>query len=418
MQVIPDSFDYSEQLNHLPKGVQNTLISCSPNNGSSFTYGQIIQVDLLTRGSIDPESLSIRYKLSTTNVVGTLMCGTPVYTPFAKLETQINSQTIESISNYNVLCNNLVNVSMDVSQKYGRQPCYGYNGNGTTSSLESMDGRTMAVNEVNTYSAPLICMLSNAEKVIPAYLSTGIRLLFTVDVAANMFANTFTASAFAITNFEVVYNLISIPDLESRVMNSNIPFNIKSNSYNVSSYPLNVSGGAGNITLPFSISYSSIRALFFHFASTTGTGTVNGVYDSPDPTNGSGSYQISVSGVCYPQKPLNTFDNKSSIMQELYRTQGSIFNANNSMSIDNVEFYAIDGTTTTIDKPAKFLLGFNLNVVQYNNIFSGLNSNNSPINLLITTNGAILAAHNTLMLTNYDCLIQFDPSTKTVIIVK
>jgi hypothetical protein len=287
-----------------------------------------------------------------------------------------------------------------------------------------MDGRTLTASttESNTFSGPLVCMLSNSEKMIPSYLCNNIRLLFTIDSLANMYASTAVPSAFAITNFEVVYNMISMPDVESHVMNSQIPFSIKSNSYATSSYPLPSTAGAANITLPFSISYSSIRAAYFHFCGLS-VNQVNGYFDSTDPTNpnftnntGGGAFQIGISGQILPQKALNSLDNKAGILTELYRTQQSIYNSQ-SMSINTLEFFSNTNTATTAVAPGKFILGFNLNVVSYNNIFSGLNTNNTPVNLLINSNTAMIG-HTVILNANYDCLLQFDPSTKQIMVVK
>ena len=83
-----------------------------PSDGSSVTAGSIIQVDLGSRGFLDPTSLMIRYKYVSTSATGTAtkMVGTPAYTPFVRLDTFINSRSVESINNWNTVVNLLTNL--------------------------------------------------------------------------------------------------------------------------------------------------------------------------------------------------------------------------------------------------------------------------------------------------------------------
>ena len=106
MSALPNQVNYSEPLLMLPENTSNFLASALPTNGSSFGPGSIAQVDLTTnRGFLDPASLSIRYKITTTSAAGTAtkIVGTPAYTFINKFVCYANSQTIETISNYNTV---------------------------------------------------------------------------------------------------------------------------------------------------------------------------------------------------------------------------------------------------------------------------------------------------------------------------
>ena len=61
-EYLPSAVNYAEPLAVLPANAQNYLYAAVPSNGSSFTAGSIIQVDLGSRGFLDPASLMIRYK--------------------------------------------------------------------------------------------------------------------------------------------------------------------------------------------------------------------------------------------------------------------------------------------------------------------------------------------------------------------
>ena len=56
--------------------------------------------------------------------------------------------------------------------------------------------------------------------------------------------------------------------------------------------------------------------------------------DSFDITAETGDYAIQVAGMSYPQKSLSILNNKAGVFNELRRAMGSLFNNNNSMSIN------------------------------------------------------------------------------------
>ena len=70
-EYLPSCVNYTEPLAVPPANAQNYLYASVPSNGSSFTAGSIIQVDLGSRGFLDPASLMIRYKYTCTSAAGT-----------------------------------------------------------------------------------------------------------------------------------------------------------------------------------------------------------------------------------------------------------------------------------------------------------------------------------------------------------
>jgi hypothetical protein len=81
--------------------------------------------------------------------------------------------------------------------------------------------------------------------------------------------------------------------------------------------------------------------------------------ESVDPTTSSGSIQFSVGGVCIPQNPLSTLNNKAGILNELRRAMGSIYEKNNSMAIGASEFLRNETSVTSISIPGKWYCGIN-----------------------------------------------------------
>ena len=62
--ALPNLVNYQEPLVMLPENTTNNLVSCVPTGSGTFGPSSIIQVDLGSRGFLDPSSLSIRYKIT------------------------------------------------------------------------------------------------------------------------------------------------------------------------------------------------------------------------------------------------------------------------------------------------------------------------------------------------------------------
>ena len=247
--ALPNLINYQEPLLMLPPETNNTLVACVPTGSGSFGPSSIIQVDLGSRGFLDPASLSIRYKITYTTVVnagGLGVVATPVYTPIARLETLVNSTSVEQINNYNVVANLLTNLRLGVSEKYGQQSALGYEtstsaGSASVPSLEALDGyvtstATTATTIDRWYSAPLHGLLAGCEKLIPLFLLNNIRLQFSLDTVSNIQSALVAQSAaitnFSISNFEVVYNCVDMGSaVEREVIALNPKIRIKSNSF-------------------------------------------------------------------------------------------------------------------------------------------------------------------------------------------
>jgi hypothetical protein len=196
---------------------------------------------------------------------------------------------------------------------------------------------------------------------------------------------------------------------------------IKTSSYNTSVAPI-AEGTNGNINLIYNLRYASIKSAFLNFGGTSkdnATGSANKNMDSFDITAGTGDYSIQIAGMSYPQKSLSSLMNRAGIMNELRRAMGSLFNNNNSMSINALEFSKDDGDKTEYNIPAKFWVGFNLQklTIESKAFFSGVSTQNSPITAIINTNNATTQAYNAMLIAVYDAIIEIDTQTKQCVIV-
>lgn len=408
--VLPSSIDYKQALPALPDSTVQIPVSASPVNGADFQSGSQVYFDLINRGFLVPDSMYISYKFDATNATATnFWRATPAYSAFSRLDVQVGSQTVDTIQNYGQVMHLLVNTQLDVAQKYGMQSAYGYVGSGATPSLEELDGKQVAVGALSgAHSAPLVCLLSNAEKLLPLFAMPQIRITLTVDALSNIFQTPANISNFKLSNLELRYKVVDFGgQVENIVMNMGPKLYIKSQSFALSSQTLtNFTGGADYI---FNQRFASVKSLYCMHG--PGSAGVNGIYDSIDVTSGVGDYQWLIAGVAYPQRPISTSASKTLALMELKSAVGSIFDKSNNMSINTTEFSYVAGGVTTAFAPAKFITGTSTERLNSESLLTGISTQNSPITYHINSAGA--TGNSTLsLIVNYDALIEVDTLTR------
>lgn len=454
MEALPKVCDYSEPIGILPAGTENISATNYAINGSTFTPGQQIIVDLNNVGYLDPDSLIIRYKLQLTiPTAGTVngsysVPGCPVYTPFLRLDTLFNSNVVESINNYNSVCTALSNLQYSISDKMGMQASLGYYeqvyaGGATLGALtdystinENTDGLTVQTTAANTtndkvltfyLSAPLPCLLSNAEKLVPLN-GTNIRLQFTLDSLSNIcpsVASTVGAvagvaasfSALSISNFEVVYNQVQFSPQVERQMLSLPKIRIKTSSYATGLQTVPV-GTAGTVNLVYNLRYASIKAMLLSLGSSSAK-SGSKLFESIDMTSGNGSYNFQINGLYYPQNALSAVNNRGGVLMELRNAMRDMYSGNNSMAIDTTEWLYTDASvnalasSTPINIPAKFYVGVSTRKMNTSALFTGVSSQNSPITAVINVGStATTLAYSPILTLFYDAIIEVDVATK------
>ena len=415
--AIPQSMDYSQKIDALPE-CNNFEVTLVPTTGAgSYNPGSTIRFDFQQRGFIDPSSICLRYKYTLTAAIGAEMIATPAFTPFLRLETFIGSQNVESINQYNQVAGFLwANTNMDVAMKYGQQSAFGYNNNTTVPTLETLDGRICALNEVGTFSCPLVGLLSSSAKLIPAFAMPQISVQLTMDSIANMFTATGAVpTAFVISNIELAYNLLDFGrEMEQMVLSMPRLF-LKCNSYSNSSASV-ANATNGSISLVYNQRLSSIKAAFIL---PTGQASTNKWGDSFDCTSSNGEYSLIVGGVSYPQRPLSTLNNKTYVLQELRKAVGDIYDKANNMAINGLEFNIVGAGATTYITPAKFIIGIpleKLHIPTDQAILTGISSNNSSITVNINTATAVAQATTVNLILNYDAIIEVDTANRNATI--
>ncbi len=407
MSALPAAVSYGQGSPSLPAGASSHDTVIRSSNGQSFSENQTIVFDLNNTGFIDPASIYLRYKYAFTNTAGAQMMGTPAYTPFARLNLFSGSTQLESISQYSQVAHMLVQLTHDVSQKYGLQAAYGYKDSSSTPTLEELDSRTLTLNEVGSFSCPLPCALSNCEKYIPAFAIPQLRIELQVDTLANMFRSDGVGAPTVMTlsNVELCYKEINMgAEVEAMVRSAGLT-HIKTQSFMNTASVLGA-GAQGQVALVYNTRLSSIKSAFAFFAS--GQTDSNKEFDSCDITKANGSFYWTIAGKSYPQTPLSTAINKNGILMALKQATGSVYSKDNNFSINAVEWNKLDGDATTGSVMAKFILGVDTSVIDNDYIMSGVSSANSSITLNIQLGTATTDAHNVHAILNYDALLELD----------
>lgn len=408
--ILPNSINYKEGLPTLPEGTQQINVSANPVNGQTFTSGQQIYFDLLNRGFLVPDSMYIAYNYTLASLVNAELIGCPVYTSFSRLDVQIGSQIVDSIMNYNVVMHMLSNLTLNVAEKYGLQSSFGYFKDTGVPNLEQLDGRQMTANEVNDFAGPLMSILSNSEKLIPLFCMPQVRVILTVESLSNMFTSTVAPTGWTLSNVELRYKVIDFGgNVEEMVRSMGEKIYIKSQSFASSSNLLAANTASGAYDLIYNQRFASVKSLFAIMGG--GAAGSNKQYDSFDLTQGSGDYSFNIGGVQYPQRPISARINRSGVMQELRTAVGSIFDKNNSFSINSIEWEYANGTnsTSTYNNPGKFYIGTSTEKLNSNSLLTGISTQNSPISFRINSGVSIGTNASTVTLViNYDALIEVD----------
>jgi hypothetical protein len=220
-------------------------------------------------------------------------------------------------------------------------------------------------------------------------------------------------TSYTITNFEVLFEIVQLPQDVAASLLAEKKLFLKSISF-VNTSQFIAQGTSGSLSLNYNVALNSIKSIFLLFAPTTNTGAfLNGSYDSAEITQGSGEYSFYIGNQPYPQKPLSVLTNKAGVLTELRKATTSlqigydcIFDKANNSSIGNAEFV---GALSTIPLPSKFIVGVHTETLHNNNaIFSGVSSQGSAIVAKINCPTQAAVAVNANPILCFDALMECD----------
>jgi hypothetical protein len=429
MSVIPSEIA-PKQLGQLPPSTSCNSMVANPINGSTFTENQQIILDLVTgRGFLNPASFYYRARFTATGMAATdgQMIGCPAYSPLYQFQMLFNSQVTENIIDYNLYCEDMINIKTDVASKQGLSPILGYGQLGNDFTMNNVNGRKLGASPTTfNVSAPLPCVLSQCESYVPLFLFGSVRIILTLDTIANMFNATNIPTGYTLTNFELCYDVINFdPAVESyyaSLANQAGKIVLKSSSVATGSQPL-ATGSSGSFQVPFNYRLASIKSLLLHTSPAVAPGATNGTgkHCALDVTSNNGDYQFEVGGVLYPPRALSTVNNKAGIVSELCL---SLFGNRNilssSLGLSPVTFNVTSSSyPDNYVAPGMFIVGVNTErVPSSTSMLTGVSSLLAPINIRVNANTALSQACQLRLYALYDALIEIDVNTREVRILQ
>jgi hypothetical protein len=429
MSVLPKEVNF--QLAQLPPSVRGESFVAVPQNGSSFTEGQQIQLSLVQNSGayFIAGSGYLTFSINVTGSAASVnhLLGIPACSVFSRSDLFINSQNVESVANYGALANTLFNGKMNIAQKAGLS--YPFGTTLTAGNSSAVDSRTIpataVVNKISV-SVPLCNLLQNCDKMIPLDMGE-FRLLLTLDQLANIACEAdgtdTTLTAFSITDVEYHYDCVVFDaQTDALIKGSQVDsagdLYIKSESYQTSQSVI-ASGQQGSVEYPFANSLSSIKSLITNFTRSDRYKQFAS-YDITGAAGGSVSYTIA--GIPYPPRPIDTLNHRSSAVLEtigaLHGNKANPAHTNCSYSANNFRDVAELIADDPVDDLSKATFGVSTEKLDGSYMLTGVSSMNSNSTIRLNIGTATPVACNALMIFNHDAILKYNPATNQVVVMK
>lgn len=374
---------------------------------------------------------------------------------FDSLSVYSNNVPLEIIQNYNLLFNNMLNNSVNSSQRNGGcSVMMGCNDNITKATGIDLPNGSAIKTAYFTFTVPLLSILglNNVDgKLFPVGSIGNLNLqlqtanLYPVSTYCLTVPTTQANFSGSLDNFVLNMKYIDIGQSAYNLLRSaslNNKWMIKARTFTSSSSTL-PSGSSGQSNLMFQIRNSSVNSLFFQFSTNGNYGVCpNGNYDAINPM--CTSLQVSIGGgVKVPQRSLNPTQNPSSVYSmlceawdssdSLHDFGGVITRSSYGASIPSALAAIVtdnsivipatalrpptNGDTASINiasYPNMHYIGFDVSKITSNNLFTGVNTRSAPPFLECSLG---VASTNTLICYGWamsDVVLSIDLSTNQI----
>jgi len=338
---------------------------------------------------------------------------------FDSLSVFSNNVPLEIIQNYGLLFNNMLNNSVNSSQRNGGcSVMMGCNDNPVKATGVDLYTGATAKTSYYTFTVPLLSILglNNIDgKLFPVGAIGNINLqmqtanLYPIATYCSVAPTTMPSYSALLDNFVLNMKYIDIGQSAYNLLRSaslNNKWMIKSRTFTASSATV-PAGSSGQSNLMFQVRNSSVNSLFFQF-STNGSLALcaNQNYDAVNPMLT--SLQVSIGGgVRVPQRSLNPTQNPSSVYSALcsawdssdalHDFGGVVTRSSYGSSISTALAATItddsivipasglrpvtngaSGTIIISTYPNMHYIGFDVSKITSNNLFTGINTRASP----------------------------------------
>ena len=427
MSVLPKEVDYSK-IEQLPANVKCSSMVAVPDGGrNGYTQGNQIIFSLNSYGYFVPSSGYLTAKISYTGTAEPQsLLGVVAQAWIERLDTYINSQSVESVSNAGAVSNMILNSKLSFADKWGLSKPFGTDVNSDKCNQVDSNTQTGAETKTVFISTPLNCIFQNATKMLPLRMGE-CRIALTVNSLANFSCKddaTLDASSLSnlsIDEVEYHYDIVEFDSMTDNLIlgaqaDENGDLYFKSESYMSSSAAM-AAGLNGYTEIPFANSLASIKSMYALFCRTD-RAKFFGAYDPTGKVGG--SVQFSIANKPFPQKPLDSINSPGSIVLEhlhaVHGTKNDVANARCCLSVANFRKATVAvGAGDALDKTSdlsKAYFAVNTEKISggSNYLLTGISSQNTNATVRVQINEGDTPnpAMNCLAIFNYDVLIKYN----------
>ena len=424
--MLPREVQYS--ISSLPSEVSTAAYVSRAVNGSQFTSGQQIQVNLIqSRGTyIVPSSMYCSFNINVTAGAGdNAILGLPGCSCFQRSDVFANSTSIDTINNYNSILNLLYNGKLSVAQKMGLSKSLG--NSFTEDECNQVDSRTIVGGSganIISCAVPMCNVIANMDKLLPLD-SAEYRVYLTVDDIANIAClsadgTATTLTGFNISDFQIHYKAVTFDSQTDALIKSQVQpdgaiyFKTESYQSSVANLP---TGSSGSYALPFANSLTSIKSLIASFSRTDRYKLACGVGYNPNFQQ----LNWEVAGRNYPQTPYT--DSAEAVvplefLESLHGIMSSPDSAHTSMSVNNFRGINVAQNADNLKDLAKVYFGYNAEKLPSSTALNGISSQNSNIVLRLSIASATTVSATVLQIFHHDVIMKFDPMGNTLVVMR
>jgi hypothetical protein len=378
--LLPNSVGISSDClyNLKPSGVRSRSYRASvlATNGVPRAPGDVI-IAYIPGGRrntyLDCTQSYIRYTVQNNDSSNTMTfdgCGASVIN---RLDIFHGSNLLESVQQYNVLYNYVMDFQTTQSQRLGLSTAYGFDDAGTR------QGGKLAVSACNTVCMPLlsgVVGLGNSKMMPLGMLSDDIRLEFTLEQAllGMVYSTANNPVAWSISAFELELCIVELSDEGENMVRSMTspeqPIYIHGNSWR--HYTSTTAGAAGGFSTIVPARFASLKSLVM-CPRRGGVDMVANSYSISSRVNPNiASYWWRVGSAIVPAKNITLINNQlcgnfSESFMEAQRAWHSINSAENASCLTSAQYNVSDTVTPTYKN--NIVAGASVGITTYGNGF-------------------------------------------------
>jgi len=371
-------------------------------NGTTSTF----TIPSRPKTYLDGSQSCIQFEVENLHASASITLDKSAFSLIQKIEIYNGSQLLESIANYNVLTNMLLDFQYDIGQRVGHSTEFGCSSDINSAVDAHLKGEVILATVKRTYSLPIVSGVigSLLDKFLPLGLNDSIRLEVTWATDQNSIGLSTAQLNWQVNNPLLQLAMIELGDEAESIVRKvagATPI-IHGTQYRCYSSVINAgqaSGAAVNTLVP--ARFASLNAFLIACRNYATTAYTN--YNIGSRVNPFSRWNLRIGSEQYPQRMM---DSDAECAVELKKVFGILNTTEGGCSVLKNNYYGIvDGTNATSDS-YKNAHGLGISLETFAHRSSTINSGLSTLNTSIFLYGEMVAANtNQLQL---DCFAIYD----------